>query len=194
MCIRDRSSLLLRFTDNIFNEAYFSTIGVDFKIKSIKSDGKAIKLQLWDTAGQERFKNITTTYYKGSHGAFIVFDLTDYNSFANAEMWLREIRANTDRDVEVILIGNKNDLAEKRVIDADVARGWAEARGLKYFESSAKTGENVEAMFNELSMLMKENCKSETNVPYGNRGTTILTTPIYSPKKKPEEEKKSNCC
>lgn len=86
-----KSCLLLRFADDTYTESYISTIGVDFKIRTIELDGKTIKLQIWDTAGQERFRTITSSYYRGAHGIIVVYDVTDQESFNNVKQWLHEI-------------------------------------------------------------------------------------------------------
>merc|ERR1712131_424603 len=84
-----KSCLLLRFSDDTYSESYISTIGVDFKIRTIELDGKTIKLQIWDTAGQERFRTITSSYYRGAHGIIVVYDVTDQESFNNVKQWLQ---------------------------------------------------------------------------------------------------------
>ena len=86
-----KSCLLLRFADDTYTESYISTIGVDFKIRTIQLDGKTIKLQIWDTAGQERFRTITSSYYRGAHGIIVVYDTTEMESFNNVKQWLHEI-------------------------------------------------------------------------------------------------------
>jgi Ras-related protein Rab-35 len=91
-----KSSLLLRFADNTFSGSYITTIGVDFKIKTVSLDGQKVKLQIWDTAGQERFRTITSTYYRGTHGVIVVYDVTNGESFANVKRWLHEIEQNCD--------------------------------------------------------------------------------------------------
>nr|CAD7393725.1 unnamed protein product [Timema cristinae] len=91
-----KSSLLLRFADNTFSGSYITTIGVDFKIRTVDVDGERVKLQIWDTAGQERFRTITSTYYRGTHGVIVVYDVTSGDSFANVKRWLHEIEQNCD--------------------------------------------------------------------------------------------------
>mmetsp|Transcript_1325 Transcript_1325/g.3547 ORF Transcript_1325/g.3547 Transcript_1325/m.3547 type:complete len:155 (-) Transcript_1325:896-1360(-) len=86
-----KSCLLLRFADDTYTESYISTIGVDFKIRTLELDGKTIKLQIWDTAGQERFRTITSSYYRGAHGIIVVYDVTDQESFNNVKQWMNEI-------------------------------------------------------------------------------------------------------
>ncbi|PSN43471.1 Ras-related protein Rab-35 [Blattella germanica] len=91
-----KSSLLLRFADNTFSGSYITTIGVDFKIRTVEIEGERVKLQIWDTAGQERFRTITSTYYRGTHGVIVVYDVTSGDSFANVKRWLHEIEQNCD--------------------------------------------------------------------------------------------------
>lgn len=100
-----KSCLLLRFSDGTFNESFISTIGVDFKIKTIELDGKKIKLQIWDTAGQERFQTITSSYYRGAHGIVLVYDITDPRSFENIHKWLKEIETHSGGSVLKLLVG-----------------------------------------------------------------------------------------
>ena len=100
-----KSSILLRYADNIFNEAYMSTIGIDFRIKDFNMDNKLIKLQIWDTAGQERFKNLTSTYYKGAHGVIFVFDTTDPTSFESIDEWVNDVERHAGEDIEKVLLG-----------------------------------------------------------------------------------------
>ena len=95
-----KETLLLRFADDTYTEAYISTIGVDFKIRTIELNGKTIKLQIWDTAGQERFREIDSQYYRGAHGIIIVFSVTDYASFLNVKQWVVEI----DRFVSIKIV------------------------------------------------------------------------------------------
>ncbi|XP_018587241.1 ras-related protein Rab-35b isoform X2 [Scleropages formosus] len=91
-----KSSLLLRFADNTFSGSYITTIGVDFKIRTVEINGEKVKLQIWDTAGQERFRTITSTYYRGTHGVIVVYDVTSAESFVNVKRWLHEINQNCD--------------------------------------------------------------------------------------------------
>merc|ERR1711896_105627 len=102
-----KSCLLLRFADDTYQESYISTIGVDFKIRTIQLDGKTIKLQIWDTAGQERFRTITSSYYRGAHGIIVVYDTTDAESFRSVERWIKEIEKFAGVDVSISLCGNK---------------------------------------------------------------------------------------
>lgn len=141
-----KSSLLLRFADNTFTGNYITTIGVDFKIRTVDIDGEKVKLQIWDTAGQERFRTITSTYYRGTHGVIVVYDVTSGDSFANVKRWLHEIEQNCEV-VNRILVGNKNDTPDRKVVLTEDAQRFADQMAIQLFETSAKENINVEEMF-----------------------------------------------
>ncbi|XP_955461.1 small GTP-binding protein Rab1, putative [Theileria annulata] len=152
-----KSSLLLRFADNTYSESYMSTIGVDFKIKTVKIDNTTIKLQIWDTAGQERFRTITSTYYRGAHGIICVYDVTNKLSFDHiTETWLQDIDKYATSNVCKLLIGNKIDLVDSRVVLADEAKHVAEQNNMNYIEASAKTDSNVEKAFTTIAKALKD--------------------------------------
>eukprot|EP00300_Choanocystis_sp_HF-7_P002652 c12008_g1_i2.p2 GENE.c12008_g1_i2~~c12008_g1_i2.p2 ORF type:complete len:208 (+),score=62.89 c12008_g1_i2:37-660(+) len=155
-----KSCLLLRFADDTYTESYISTIGVDFKIRTIERDGKTIKLQIWDTAGQERFRTITSSYYRGAHGIIVVYDVTDQESFNNVKQWLQEIDRYASDGVNKLLIGNKNDLQEKKVVETKVARDFADQLRIPFLETSAKDRTNVELSF----LTMSDEIKSRMSV------------------------------
>jgi len=144
-----KSSILVRFADNIFTPSYITTIGVDFKIRTIEVDGKKIKLQIWDTAGQERFRTITATYYRGAHGVIVVYDVTDPQTFVSIKKWLLEIQNHCD-EVPRVLVGNKLDSPNRVVTESD-AQTFASAQDIAYFETSAKDNVGVEEMFTEIT-------------------------------------------
>ncbi|XP_023664367.1 ras-related protein Rab-35-like [Paramormyrops kingsleyae] len=148
-----KSSLLLRFADNTFSGSYITTIGVDFKIRTVEINGEKVKLQIWDTAGQERFRTITSTYYRGTHGVIVVYDVTSAESFVNVKRWLHEINQNCD-NVCRILVGNKNDDPNSKVVETNDAQKFAEQMGIRLFETSAKENVNVEDMFNCITELV----------------------------------------
>uniref|UniRef100_UPI00398F3BBA ras-related protein ORAB-1-like n=1 Tax=Pristiophorus japonicus TaxID=55135 RepID=UPI00398F3BBA len=142
-----KSCLLLRFADDTYTESYISTIGVDFKIRTIELEGKTIKLQIWDTAGQERFRTITSSYYRGAHGIIIVYDVTDQDSFSNVKQWLEEIARYASENVNKLLVGNKCDLTTKKVVDYTTAKEYADSLQIPFLETSAKNATNVEQAF-----------------------------------------------
>ena len=145
-----KTCFLLRYAENSFVANHLLTIGIDFKIKVIEIEGKNIKLQIWDTAGQDRFRTITKTYYKGSHGVILVYDVCDERSFGNVKNWVNQIEQNAKSSICKVLVGNKCDKAE-RVITEEQGRKLAEEYNMKFYETSAKTGQNVEEAFTYLT-------------------------------------------
>lgn len=146
-----KSCLLIRFADDTYSDTYISTIGVDFKIRTVDLDGKTVKLQIWDTAGQERFRTITSSYYRGAHGIIIVYDVTDQQSFADVQIWLKEIARNAEEGVHQLLIGNKSDLHAKRVVPEASGQELAKHLGIPFMETSAKDAFQVEQAFMQMT-------------------------------------------
>lgn len=142
-----KSCLLLRFSEDSFTPSFITTIGIDFKIRTIELDGKRIKLQIWDTAGQERFRTITTAYYRGAMGILLVYDVTDEKSFNNVRTWISNIEQYASEKVNKILIGNKCDWDERRVISEEQGRALADEFGIPFLEASAKSNVNVDNAF-----------------------------------------------
>eukprot|EP01129_Flabellula_baltica_P002325 TRINITY_DN12144_c0_g1_i1.p1 TRINITY_DN12144_c0_g1~~TRINITY_DN12144_c0_g1_i1.p1 ORF type:complete len:222 (-),score=47.02 TRINITY_DN12144_c0_g1_i1:6-617(-) len=151
-----KSSLLLRFSDNTFSDSFISTIGVDFKIRTMDVDGTQVKLQIWDTAGQERFRTITSSYYRGAHGIIVVYDVTNPDSFANVRKWLQEINRYSSEDVTKILVGNKCDLVSERKVSYEDAKELADELGLTFLETSAKNATNVDESFHHTARAIKQ--------------------------------------
>mmetsp|Transcript_3417 Transcript_3417/g.4787 ORF Transcript_3417/g.4787 Transcript_3417/m.4787 type:complete len:211 (+) Transcript_3417:140-772(+) len=153
-----KSSMLLRFSDNSFFESHICTIGVDFKIRSLHlDDNKIAKLQIWDTAGQERFRTITHTYYRHAGAVIIVFDLSNRTSFNSLPMWVQEARRFAPKHVQIILVGNKLDLAASRQITMDEAREFAASQGFDYLETSAKMNTNIDNLFHLAANKLRAN-------------------------------------
>ncbi|KAF9936217.1 GTP-binding protein [Mortierella antarctica] len=150
-----KSCLLLRFSDDSFTPSFITTIGIDFKIRTIELDGKRIKLQIWDTAGQERFRTITTAYYRGAMGILLVYDVTDERSFSNIRNWFSNIEQHASEGVNKILIGNKCDMPDKKVISKDQGQALADEFGIKFLETSAKSNICVEEAFFSLARDIK---------------------------------------
>ncbi|KAJ2311800.1 ras GTPase [Coemansia sp. RSA 2705] len=151
-----KSCLLLRFADDTYTESYISTIGVDFKIRTIELDGKTVKLQIWDTAGQERFRTITSSYYRGAHGIIVVYDVTDTDTFSNVKQWLQEIDRYASEGVNKLLVGNKSDLEDKRAVDFTEAQEFAKSLNISFLETSAKDATNVENAFLTMARQIKD--------------------------------------
>jgi len=157
-----KSCLLLRFADDTYTESYISTIGVDFKIRTIELDGKTVKLQIWDTAGQERFRAITRGYYRGAVGALIVFDITKQVSFRNVEKWLQELKQHAFDDIVIMLVGNKSDLRQAREVPTDEAKKFAQKNNLLFIETSALDGENIKEAFYQTVSEIREKRRNKT--------------------------------
>ena len=111
-----KSSILLRFTDDSFEEQMASTIGVDFRVKTVTLGGKTVKLTIWDTAGQERFRTLTSSYYRGCHGVILVYDVNERESFTHLQQWLEELELySTTQHFVKLLVGNKIDVKDRQV-------------------------------------------------------------------------------
>ena len=141
-----KSCLLLRFADDAFTESYISTIGVDFRFRTVKVDGKTVKLQIWDTAGQERFRTITSAYYRGADGIIMVYDVTSTESFEHVSDWLTEVNRYANEGTCKLLVGNKCDMEDK-VVTTETAKDYADGLGIPFLETSAKNATNVEEAF-----------------------------------------------
>lgn len=141
-----KSSILTRFIDREFYEKHEATIGIEFGAKIVTIDNTDIKIQIWDTAGQEAFRAITKTYYRGSSIVMVVYDITNQNSFNSVGKWLIDVRAIIDNP-NIILIGNKSDLNDKRVISYEKGEAFAKANNIDFVEISAKTTNNIDSPF-----------------------------------------------
>ena len=160
-----KSSLLLRFVDDIFTESFISTIGVDFKIRTVEINGKVIKLQLWDTGGQERFRVITSTYYRNAHGIILVYDISDLESFTRIRSWIAEVEKYAGPNIPMIIIGNKSDLESKRLVSKEEAANLAKNYNCQHFETSAKNDSGVETAFLELTKFLVAKNQLRVNNP-----------------------------
>jgi len=166
-----KSCLLLRYSDDSFTSSFITTIGIDFKIKSILLDDKKVKLQIWDTAGQERFRTITTAYYRGAMGILLVYDVGDQNSFNNVVNWMRQIDEHAAENVNRVLIGNKCDVdASQRQVTHEMGRSLADEYGIRFFETSAKNSINVEEAFMCMAKDIVERLKENPSQYSGENG------------------------
>jgi Ras-related protein Rab-1A len=174
-----KSSLLLRFADDDFNENYMITIGVDFRFKSLNINNRIVKLQIWDTAGQERFRTIVNTYYKSnphfysdSHAVFLIFDLTLRDSFLDIRnYWINEVESYTDSNAVLVLVGNKAD-AERQVSTEEIQQ-FVQDKNLLYYETSAKSGLNVREMFVGVATVLTEKTPVSGIDKRGQGGTSL---------------------
>ena len=159
-----KSCILVRFSDDVFSENYVTTIGVDFRFKTMIIKNKIAKIQIWDTAGQERYRSITTAYYRGAAAIIICCDSTNKDSFYNLNNWIDEIAKYTDRDVDKLILMNKCDLVENRQIDKSEISKFEKENGVKIMEVSAKTGDGIDKAFEYIiEKLIDKNEKKNTN-------------------------------
>lgn len=187
-----KSCMLLRFVEDNFTPSFITTIGIDFRVRTIDLDGKKIKLQIWDTAGQERFQTITTAYYRGAMGILVAYDITDQTSFNNMDRWMANIKEHADKDVDIGIVGNKSDLEDKRRISKEQGKQKTEELGLKMFmECSAKTGENVDAAYIELARMVKRRL-IDSNPDYASDVAASQAGNVKLDSKAPEQKK--GCC
>jgi small GTP-binding protein len=138
-----KTCLLLRYVRDVYDPDTQPTLGVEFMTKIIETERHRIQLQLWDTAGQELFRSVTRGYYRGSAGAFLVFDISNHDSFDHIGRWLHDVKEVARSDVVTILLGNKVDLEAQRDVTREEAEEFARANKMKYFETSAKTGGQI---------------------------------------------------
>jgi Ras-related protein Rab-1A len=177
-----KSCLLLRFADDVFTESYISTIGVDFKIRTLELGGKTLKLQIWDTAGQERFRTITSSYYRGAHGIIVVYDVTDMESFQNVSQWLHEIDRYASAGVNKLLVGNKSDLTAKRQVTYEQAKEFADSMNMEFIETSAKQSSNVDRAFTTIATQIKQRMASQPAAAGGNLSESKPVTALTGDK------------
>ena len=148
-----KTNIMSKFLKNQFLEDSKATVGVEFGSKLFIQQGHKIKAQIWDTAGQEKYKAITSAYYKGSKGALVIYDITQKETFANIEKWVNDLKCKGDPKIAIIIIGNKNDLEEKRQISKEQGEEKAKSFGCAFLETSAFSGDNIEKAF---EMMVKE--------------------------------------
>ena len=197
-----KSCLAIRALKNIFESLYQPTIGFEFMSSYIKIDGKIIKLQIWDTCGQEVYRSLISSFYNNASLAIMVYSINNENSFNNLDFWLNEIRTKANPDINIILIGNKNDLENERKIPKDLGQEFSDNNGLNlFFESSAKTGFNVKQLFIEASKILYEQ-----HIKYTNRFSTNsdsfekdinINSKMQSlsiEKDEPNQKRKRGCC
>eukprot|EP00274_Cyanoptyche_gloeocystis_P007811 CAMPEP_0196653952 /NCGR_PEP_ID=MMETSP1086-20130531/3626_1 /TAXON_ID=77921 /ORGANISM="Cyanoptyche gloeocystis , Strain SAG4.97" /LENGTH=215 /DNA_ID=CAMNT_0041985419 /DNA_START=92 /DNA_END=739 /DNA_ORIENTATION=- len=193
-----KTSLLLRFADDSFVDNYVSTIGVDFKNRTIELDGKTVKLQIWDTAGQERFRIISNTYYRLAQGIVVSYDTTNKESFDNVKTWLKRIDKHSRGDVNKILVGTKCDLTNARQVDYNVAKEFADSLKIPFIETSAKTAYHVDETFVTLAQAIKKRMESAAdNADEGQEGFGGQPGFKLQNSEAPAAatgEKKKNCC
>ncbi|KAJ3207462.1 Ras- protein Rab-5C [Dinochytrium kinnereticum] len=146
-----KSSLVLRFVNNEFQENKEPTIGAAFLTQKCRLEDKVIKFEIWDTAGQERFHSLAPMYYRNAQAAIVAYDITKTASLDKAKSWVKELQRQANPNIIIALVGNKLDLAANRAIPTDEAQAYATEEGLLFAEASAKSGEYVMEVFTEIA-------------------------------------------
>ncbi|OIT36295.1 PREDICTED: ras-related protein Rab11D [Nicotiana attenuata] len=168
-----KSQILARFARNEFSLDSKATIGVEFQTRTLVIQHKSVKAQIWDTAGQERYRAVTSAYYRGAVGAMLVYDITKRQTFDHIPRWLEELRAHADRNIVIMLIGNKTDLEDQRAVPTEDAKEFAQKEGLFFLETSAMEATNVEDAFLTVlteifNIVNKKNLAADENQSNGN--------------------------
>ena len=191
-----KTNILSRYNNNEFSLATQPTVGVEFGNKIIKKENKSIKLQLWDTAGQERYKAITNVFYKGSKGAFVVYDITRKSSFLNIDNWIGELKTNGSDDILIILVGNKTDLEDKREVSTDDGEKKAKQYGIAFCETSALQGKNIEHAFNILidEIILEIDNAKEKEMKNNKNNNKKKSKGIMLNTNNDKNHKKKKCC
>ncbi|CAD8169059.1 unnamed protein product [Paramecium pentaurelia] len=199
-----KSCLLLKYTEGKFKEEHDATIGVEFGSQVFKYKNKQFKIQIWDTAGQESFRSITRSYYKGSIGVLLVFDITNRQSFHNIVRWYNEILDCAHEYVDIVIVGNKIDLERERQVSVEEGKLFAEQYKINYIETSAKTGQYVDSVFQQMAMRIYDKIENKL-VDQNNENLGIKLGTFYRNDEEDDKEqqtslgqkkkkKKDDCC
>ncbi|XP_056282353.1 ras-related protein Rab-15-like isoform X2 [Pseudoliparis swirei] len=181
-----KTCMLRRFTESYFDHSHISTIGVDFKMRTLEVDGIKVRVQIWDTAGQERYQTITKQYYRRAQGIIFVYDITSESSFQHIVKWASDVDEFAPDEVRTILVGNKSDEELRRQVPKDQGSKLAESYGMEFFETSASTSSNISEAFTRVTELVLQAHKKDVDNLLGSLDD-------YLEKAALEEEKGSDC-
>ena len=185
-----KTSILLNYTDNVFPDSHIATIGVENKIKIIKTEKYNVKLQIWDSAGQERFKSITKSFFRNTNGIIFVYDITNRKTFLSVKDWIKDSELNAS-NFEKILLGNKVDLEEKREVQKAELQEYGLKKNIETLETSAKTNINIDLAFKKLLDKILENKSDKEIIDMYGIGEQ---KDIQLNKANKKEKKKMDCC
>nr|XP_010913931.1 ras-related protein RGP1 [Elaeis guineensis] len=194
-----KSQLLARFARNEFSLDSKATIGVEFQTRTLAIDHKTVKAQIWDTAGQERYRAVTSAYYRGAVGAMLVYDMTKRQSFDHVARWLDELRGHADKNIVIMLIGNKSDLGTLRAVPTEDAKEFAQRENLCFMETSALEATNVETAFLTVlteiyRIISKKALVANEETESGGNSSLLKGTKIVVPGQEQPSGTKSACC
>ena len=190
-----KTSLLLRFINNNFNEKQGPSINVDKKTKSISLDSDTVaNLTVWDTCGQEKFRNLTKNYYRDIQGAIIVYDINNKESFQQVDFWYKDLQDNAPKNVLIMLIGNKTDIRNEQSVSWVEGKNYGDLKKINcFYEVSAKNGNNVELAFSEFTRkLVEKEIEDEKKNEFEKNNKDLNTIDLEKNIKK--KYKKKNCC
>ena len=179
-----KTSLIKKYTRDVFGGTYLTTVGIDFQEKTLDIDGKKVRMQLWDTAGEERFRNIAKNYFVQANGFLIVYDISSKDSFEKVNFWYEQIKLNAPKNIKYILVGNKCDLEDIREVQKEDGINLSKEYKCNFFETSAKEGINVNEIFQTLV----------DNIIKDIKNNGILNRKSYKVLKKNKKQKKKSCC
>ncbi|CAN1169723.1 Ras-related protein RABA4a [Linum perenne] len=194
-----KSQILARFARNEFSLDSKATIGVEFQTRTMVISHKSVKAQIWDTAGQERYRAVTSAYYRGAVGAMLVYDITKRQTFDHIPRWLEELRGHADKNIVIILIGNKSDLEDQRAVSTEDAKEFAQKEGLFFLETSALNATNVESAFETVlteifNIVNKKSLTADENQGNGNPGSLAGSKILVPGPAQVIPTKSSMCC
>ena len=152
-----KTNLIHRFAKGDFKEDYAITLGMDYLSSKVQIDDKYFQLELWDTAGSEKFRSITKGYYKNSTCAIIVYDVTEEKSFHDVTLWLEDCKKFTNKNIHLILVGNKIDLNPDRKITTEQGKQLADDNDISFYETSALKGININEVFIDACKFISKN-------------------------------------
>jgi small GTP-binding protein len=156
-----KTNIMSKYLKNIFQADSKATVGVEFGSKQFNVEGHSINAQIWDTAGQERYKAITSAYYKGAKGAFVVYDITRKESFESIDKWVSDLKASADKKLTVVIIGNKSDLEDQRQVTKEQGQEKANQLEVAFMETSALSGDNLDKAFDMMINEVYKKCHEE---------------------------------
>lgn len=198
-----KSCILCRYVNDEFFDTHISTIGIDFKLRTIKLDRKVAKIQIWDTAGQERFESITHQFYRRAQGVLLVYDLCSRSSFENLTKWISYVNEFANEDTELLLVANKSDRSQWRQVSCEEGKKFADRYNMKFFETSAKNRENIDQAFQDLCkcIIDKQNLRRQMqymdpnpNLVHRQRSKTLSLSSTPEIPGEADQEASWTCC